>query len=106
MTKAAATLGIAQPALSRQLHRLEEQLGVKLFHRTARGMELTDEGERLRAGTAVPLRQLELAVRYADLVTGARRTRLRLGLLESTSVCWRIRCCPCWRRRSPSSPSP
>ncbi len=84
MTKAAATLGIAQPALSRQLHRLEEQLGVKLFHRTARGMELTDEGERLRAGTAVPLRQLELAVRYAGSSLARVERGLRLGLLEST----------------------
>ena len=65
VTRAAAVLGVAQPALSRQIRLLEEDLGITLFHRTRRGVHLTEEGERLRSSTAAPLRQLELAVRYA-----------------------------------------
>jgi len=61
LTKAAGVLRIAQPALTRQIRLLEEQLGVPLFKRTARGMRLTDEGEYLRAAVAAPLRTLELA---------------------------------------------
>lgn len=62
LTKAAQILRIAQPALTRQMRLLEAEVGVALFRRTARGMELTEEGERLRAAVAGPLRELELAL--------------------------------------------
>lgn len=48
ITKAAALLYITQPTLSRQLIQLEEELGVKLFHRSKHKIILTDEGMRLR----------------------------------------------------------
>lgn len=44
---AAETLHVSQPALSYNLKRLEQSLGVELFHRTARGMQLTPYGETL-----------------------------------------------------------
>ncbi|NUB45017.1 LysR family transcriptional regulator [Fertoebacter nigrum] len=47
-TKASEKLFIAQPALSRQIIALEDELGVKLLLRTSRGVELTDEGRRLQ----------------------------------------------------------
>jgi DNA-binding transcriptional LysR family regulator len=49
---AARHLGLAQPALSRSLQELEQELGVELFQRQARGMTLTPMGETLirRAG--------------------------------------------------------
>lgn len=45
--RAAARLHISQPPLTRQIQQLEEQLGVQLFNRTPRGMELTPAGELL-----------------------------------------------------------
>ncbi|MBU9765337.1 LysR family transcriptional regulator [Mycobacterium sp. TNTM28] len=84
ITRAAGVLGIAQPALSRQLQLLEEDLGVALFTRTRRGVELTEAGERLRASTAGPLRQLELAVQYAGTPLARLDRTLRLGLPETT----------------------
>ncbi|MFV8164076.1 LysR family transcriptional regulator [Mycobacterium sp. 134] len=84
ITRAAGVLGIAQPALSRQLQLLEEDLGVTLFTRTRRGVELTEAGERLRASTAGPLRQLELAVQYAGTPLARLDRTLRLGLPETT----------------------
>jgi LysR family nitrogen assimilation transcriptional regulator len=62
LTKAAGILRVAQSALSRQMRLLEEELGVALFNRTARGMRLTDEGEYLQSAVAGPLREVELAL--------------------------------------------
>lgn len=86
ISRAASVLGVAQPALSRQVRLLEEDLGVSLFRRTARGVQLTEEGERLRATTAAPLRQLELAMRYV----GSPLARIERGLrvaLPATAAC-------------------
>ncbi|SFA57184.1 regulatory helix-turn-helix protein, lysR family, partial [Parageobacillus thermantarcticus] len=43
--KAAARLNMAQPPLSLQIRQLEEEIGVRLFHRTKRKVELTKEGQ-------------------------------------------------------------
>ncbi len=45
LSKAADRLHIAQPALSRQIRLLEEELGVRLFDRHGRGMIVTDQGQ-------------------------------------------------------------
>src|SRR5436190_24232309 len=45
--RAAELLGLSQPALSKSLRRLEDALEVRLFHRSASGMELTAEGTLL-----------------------------------------------------------
>lgn len=47
LTAAAARLGVAQPAISRQIARLEGDLGLPVFIRTPRGVELTEAGEIL-----------------------------------------------------------
>jgi DNA-binding transcriptional LysR family regulator len=47
VSKAASRLHVAQPALSRQIANLEDELGVRLFDRTGRRLLLTGEGEQL-----------------------------------------------------------
>lgn len=47
LTKAGETLNLSQSAVSRQVSGLEEKLGIALFHRHARGLMLTEQGEIL-----------------------------------------------------------
>lgn len=60
-TEAARRLQLSQPALSRQIIALEESLGAKLFHRHARGLALTNEGEQLRETAHRMANELERA---------------------------------------------
>jgi LysR family nitrogen assimilation transcriptional regulator len=59
VTTAATTLRIAQPALSHHIATIEEELGVVLFERHARGVKLTPEGQRLFERATSILRQLD-----------------------------------------------
>ena len=68
-SQAALVLGIAQPALSRQVRLLETDMGVTLLTRTGRGVVLTEAGERLREhATAI----LQLVQRTRDDVNASR----------------------------------
>jgi len=80
LTKAANMLRVAQSALSRQVRLLEEELGVALFDRTARGMQLTAEGEQLLATVAGPLRELELALQNSRRSTAKIEGNVTLGM--------------------------
>jgi LysR family nitrogen assimilation transcriptional regulator len=59
ITRAAAHLRLAQPALTRHVQRLEEELGVALFTRANRGVRLTEAGEKLLESATRILRDVE-----------------------------------------------
>jgi LysR family nitrogen assimilation transcriptional regulator len=59
ITRAASHLRIAQPALTRQIQRLEDELGVALFTRVNRGVRLTEAGQKLRENATRILRDVE-----------------------------------------------
>lgn len=67
--RAAERLGLAQPSLSRAIRQLEQRLGVTLFERTSRRVELTAAGEALLDG----------ARRALDAVAAAGRRARRAG---------------------------
>src|ERR1700759_418684 len=63
--RAATALRVAQPSLSRQIRRLEQQVGVRLFDRTPQSTRLTKAGEVLLPRAKVLLRSAGQAVARA-----------------------------------------
>ncbi len=61
LTHAGDSLGLSQSAVSRQIRGLEESLGTILFHRHARGLILTEQGELLFDATRSMTKRLETA---------------------------------------------
>ena len=59
ITRAAAHLHLAQPALTRHVQRLEDELGVPLLTRANRGVKLTEAGQKLLESAARILREVE-----------------------------------------------
>jgi LysR family nitrogen assimilation transcriptional regulator len=59
ITRAAAHLHVAQPALTRHVQRLEDELNVPLFTRANRGVRLTEAGQKLLDGAQRILRDIE-----------------------------------------------
>lgn len=73
--RAAAAEGVSSQAVSKAIRRLEDELGVRLFHRSTRRSQLTDEGERLLARVRSGLDQIDRAwddVREATLDAGGQ----------------------------------
>lgn len=80
--RAAERVYLSQPALSQQVRKLEEDLGVVLFYRTKRRVELTEAGKAFLKGARQVLMQIEQTVRTAREVGGAGSSRLRVGFPE------------------------
>jgi DNA-binding transcriptional LysR family regulator len=80
ISRAAERLWIAQPGLSTQVRRLEAELGIQLFHRHTRGVDLTPAGEVFLERARVALAAAEEARTIgADLGSGLVGT-VRLGI--------------------------
>jgi DNA-binding transcriptional LysR family regulator len=78
--RAGEALGLTQSAVSRAVSRLEQRVGIRIFHRNARSITLTDEGRRFYEQVAPHLTSIEdAAIRAAG--TGAEvRGRLRVNV--------------------------
>ncbi|MCG8351518.1 MAG: LysR family transcriptional regulator [Chloroflexales bacterium] len=79
VTRAAAELHIAQPALSKQISQLEHELGVALFDRVGRNVRLTEAGEALLPHARTVLSQVEAARAEMAERVGLRRGRATVG---------------------------
>lgn len=86
VTRASAELHIAQPALSKQISQLEQELGVALFDRVGRNVRLTEAGEALLPHARAALAQIEAARAEMAERVGLRRGRARIGTPPSVGT--------------------
>src|SRR4051794_20925637 len=82
--RAAERLYVAQPAVSEQVRKLEEELGVRLFDRTQRSVSLTVAGTALLGEARRVLRQAELAQLAARNASESAVEQLRIGFLPDS----------------------
>jgi DNA-binding transcriptional LysR family regulator len=83
--RAAERLGIAQPALSRQIHDLERELGFTLFDRLPRGVKLSAAGKLFLSDARRILLEVEGARLRAERVATGKAGTLRVGFVEALS---------------------
>ena len=81
-TRAGEALNLSQSAVSRQISHFEAELGIALFHRHARGLELTEQGESLFR-TA---REVSSKLAMAEAVLSDTRDKARGELKVTTTV--------------------
>ncbi|EMD82639.1 LysR family transcriptional regulator [Pacificimonas flava] len=93
-TEAARRLGTSQPALSRQIASLEDALGAKLFHRHARGLALTHEGEQLEAAAAETWDRIERTRQSIEQSLGRPTGEIRITTTVSFGSTWLARALP------------
>lgn len=77
--KASRASGISKATLSRRIYDLEEQLGVRLVERSARGLKLTEAGQMLMSRTEGPLSEVAEAMTAAREGVSTPRGRLRVA---------------------------
>jgi LysR family transcriptional regulator, benzoate and cis,cis-muconate-responsive activator of ben and cat genes len=83
--RAAERLHVAQPALTRQIRQLEEELGCALFERLKRGVRLTEAGKSFLEESRLLLSDLERGIDRTRLVAQGKVGRLRVGFAEAAT---------------------
>jgi DNA-binding transcriptional LysR family regulator len=82
-TRAAARERVAQPALSQQIRKLEQEVGIALFDRTTRHVSLTEAGALLTARARRVLAELDDASAELQQLTGLMGGAVTIGLTQT-----------------------
>ena len=77
---AANALGVAQSSVSARVKALEDDLGILVFERHARGVRLTEAGRHFVERIAAGIDQLDHAVKTAGMAAAGESGRLRIGI--------------------------
>src|SRR5437899_2913467 len=86
VSRAALKLYVSQPALSRQIRDLEDELGFSLLERTAKSVRLTDAGRAFLDNARALLQNADEAVKKARAVASAEPTELHVGHSPTLTV--------------------
>jgi len=84
--RATTRLHITQPALSYQIKRLEEELGVSLFHRRPRGISPTEAGRVLLQNAQEVIESVRRARRAVEVRSKGAGGEIRIGTVESVGI--------------------
>ncbi|NIG32478.1 LysR family transcriptional regulator [Pantoea sp. ICBG 828] len=101
LSAASAQLFVAVSAISRQIQRLEQQLGVTLFARHARGMVLTEAGEIFAHHVRKNLLDMEYALAEIKGLKAVRRTLIRVACTDGLAFTLLPRLIAAFRRDHP-----
>lgn len=85
-TAAAKSLFISQPALSKQIRLIEDELGVKLFNRSKKKVCLTEAGISFKNDLEAVLGELENAVENAKLIGKKQNNVIRIGCFQGAAI--------------------
>ena len=88
-SKAADRMGVTQPAISKRVAQLEEQLGTKLFDRIGRSVSLTEAGNALISRSKLIVRHIEDTQRAIQNLTGTIEGSLSLATSHHIGL-WRL----------------
>jgi LysR family transcriptional regulator, benzoate and cis,cis-muconate-responsive activator of ben and cat genes len=86
VTRAAAVLHVSQPPLSRQIHDLEDELGVPLFERGAKSLRLTEAGRLFLTEARAVLERAEQAAAAVKSLGSGLTGELNVGYAPSLAV--------------------
>jgi len=84
ITRAAERLGMQQPPLSQRIKAIERELDVQLFHRQARGVELTDAGRAFLNNARAVLAQLDHAFDTTRRTARGEEGRISIGIVPAS----------------------
>ena len=85
-SRAALKLHVSQPALSRQIRDLEDELGFLLLERTAKSVKLTEAGHNFLIGSRAVLHRTDEAVNTARAIAKGGRSELHIGYAPTPTV--------------------
>ena len=85
ISKAASQLYISQPAISKSIQKLEDNLGAKLFIRSSKGVLLTPEGELLYQHAQVAFESLDIAEEQLHQMVNLGVGSIKIGV--SSTLC-------------------
>lgn len=86
MTKSAEKLHVAQPALSKSIHKLEDELGIKLFIAKGRNIVLTEYGKYLKEQLTPVIEKLDSLPHILQKMARINNETIHLSVLAASSI--------------------